>query len=184
MDCLAAAGRHRVDVPSSPFVSTGRQAALAARAVRALEDDGDPHLEGVRRSVSGHATEWVHPVSGVLHRLAGPARVDPVACHWFRLGVKHRDGGPAWYKSDGSGAEMWYSRGEVHRLDGPAWTRADGKRFWYVRGVRVFDLGDFSVLEDLYAAQETGLIETVLGVWEVDGPSVAELVQAVQAAHT
>lgn len=186
MDCPTTLTRHRVDVAASTSTPSGRpgaRAALSALVVRALEEDNDPHLEGVLRSDSAGVIEWVHPVSEVLHRLSGPARVDTTAHHWFRLGVKHREGGPAWYKLDDSGAETWYCRGEVHRLDGPAWTKAGGKRFWYVHGVRVRDLGDSSALEDLYASGETALIESVLSLWQQSGPSVAELVRAVQAAH-
>lgn len=67
--------------------------------------------------------KWRHPVSGNLHRLGGPAQVNPDYEAWYVDGVRHRVDGPAIITPEW---RQWWHHGRVHRLDGPATVWADG----------------------------------------------------------
>ena len=52
---------------------------------------------------------------------------------WYKMGVIHRDNGPAITSPDG---EEWYTDGKLHRLDGPAViSQKRGEQFW-INGVQ------------------------------------------------
>lgn len=142
----------------------------------------DLTLEGVRQPTNRvGTTEWRHPVTNELHRLDGPAIEGEAGHSWFLNGVAHRDGGPQFYAVSGGPAEYWYRHGELHRLDGPAWTDTEGGHVWMVRNKMVDD-DDAPVLEELYAAGETRLLELVLSVWRPGGPPAVDLLAAVRTA--
>lgn len=68
-----------------------------------------------KTSVVTNVTSKYH---AILHSEKGPAVVnDNGDKYWYRMGVIHRDGGPAAINSKG---EFWFSDGVYHRSDGPA----------------------------------------------------------------
>lgn len=72
---------------------------------------------------------------GLMHRDGGPAYVshDSMARMFFCRGKKHRAGGePAVYRPDG-GLE-WWEEGERHRVGGPAIENPDGTKEWWIKG--------------------------------------------------
>lgn len=138
----------------------------------------------------GTSTEgrWTHPLTGELHRLAGPAVVSEVDEAWFVNGVRHRVGGPAWTDQY---CRRWYFRGALHRVDGPAvehivdpTPEPEREREWWVRGLRVHGFADVVELERLLEGGELELLEMVLNVWRPGGPSIVELSAAVAAARS
>ena len=66
---------------------------------------------------------------GVLHREGGPAYVErrrdgtAVIEWWYRNNKLHREGGPAWVRhhTDGTVIEQWYRNGKLYRDGGPSW---------------------------------------------------------------
>lgn len=126
-------------------------------------------------------TEWLD-AAGHRHRHTGPALVHADGSEeWFLHGEHHRDDGPA---SQGHGGRHWLQHGVYHRLDGPAieWRPGGQPDKWYINGTCVSSVGtDRAALEDL-SAREPRLLPLVLGLWDEDGPAIAELVTAVLAA--
>ena len=52
---------------------------------------------------------------------------------WYdNKGERHRRGGPAMVRQDGS--SYWYRRDQLHRSDGPALCYSDESQYWYIRG--------------------------------------------------
>lgn len=54
---------------------------------------------------------------------------------YYRMGVLHRDGGPALECKNGD--RHWYDNGMRHRIDGPAVEYTKGGREWWIKAVRL-----------------------------------------------
>ena len=54
---------------------------------------------------------------------------------WYENGEKHRDGGAAVERADGS--SEWWVRGKKHRMGGPAIVEEDGSEEWWVDGEKI-----------------------------------------------
>ncbi len=79
----------------------------------------------------GGTEKWTR--LGVLHREDGPALIYPgISQRWYQYGKLHRDDGPAYITEAGSWE--WWLNGERHRVGGPAFEHADGTIYqwwWY-----------------------------------------------------
>lgn len=153
----------------------GDEVPFAAR-VTAAEAAG---VEGVRVDRGGGRVAWLHPETGQLHRLGGPAE-EGVTQAWWVAGVRHRLDGPAEVTP---GFEQWWRHGLVHRADGPAAEHVNGKRTWVVDGDVVTNEDDWAELSRLYDYGHGRLLEQVMAVWRPDGPPVVDLVVALEAAY-
>ena len=70
---------------------------------------------------------------GKLHRLDGPAVVDPDGQErWYKNGDLHREDGPA--RVTNIGTQQWYLNGKANRVDGPAVIYANGTKEWLLNG--------------------------------------------------
>lgn len=155
-----------------------------------------PHLAvaGVLEPAMDEGWErWLHPTTNEFHRLDGPA----VTCEepgklpfvtWYVNGHRHRVGGPAELRD---GIETWYENGVPHRLDGPAVVSPPPPpgvqapkhaRQWWVNGYHLKHNDDAEQLDALHASGRLEELELVLRLWRENGPTVAELVDAVRAA--
>lgn len=77
--------------------------------------------------------EW--RLGGVLHSINDEPAViieDGEEMMWYKHGLRHREGGPAWVQGD-RGIFMWYNCGQLHRTDGPAIVGI-GQEQWFVDG--------------------------------------------------
>lgn len=114
--------------------------------IEAEMDRKDPtYCETDARGVS----RW-YDTAGRVHSEGDlPAVEDPHGDKkWFRHGVIHRDGGPAYISAEGR--EIWYKDGKCHRIDGPAVEH--GKYRWYFVNGRQFTEEEFY----RYVDQDTG----------------------------
>lgn len=138
-------------------------------------------VEGVLMPREDGREVWQHPETGQVHRLGGPALTTPDEASWCVAGLRHREDGPAEVRST---FERWWRYGTVHRVAGPAVVFVSGVRFWMVNGHEVVGSDDDQdALEDLYDEGRIGELEQVLTMWDLGGPSAAELCAAVLAAH-
>jgi len=91
----------------------------------------EPEPASERRQMvlpDGTVAEWWYR-NGVLHREGGPAYVKRhpdgtvVEKRWYRNDKLHREDGPAYVerRPDGTVVEAWYRNDKLHREDGPAW---------------------------------------------------------------
>lgn len=73
-------------------------------------------------------------LSGQLHRLDGPAVINPNQCElWVFKGKLHRTDGPVIEQNDGW--SCWYQNGKRHRIDGPAYIDLTyNLQQWYFNG--------------------------------------------------
>lgn len=134
------------------------------------------------RHTPADVCRWVHPITGSMHRLDGPAEVMLNGFEaWFVNGRRHRAGGPAYV--DDQGVHEWWSDDQRHRIGGPATSSPYTDNEWWVRGSQVEDTADVAYLDGLYAGEETRMLEVLLTLWQPGGPTVLELKDAVAAAH-
>ena len=121
-------------------------------------------------------------LNGSFHRLDGPAwEVFDGSEIWYRHGILHRSDGPAHTHADGQ--QEWYVDGVRHRTDGPAVLAPDGPRSWWVRNDIVSDSDDKALLGRLWEAGDIEAITHALSSWSCGGPTVVELVGAINAAR-
>lgn len=73
-------------------------------------------------------TETWRDAEGRKHRELGPAVIarrkdtdEVIGQEWWKHGLRHRDGGPAWLVTSGNDLEeIWYQHGKQSREDGPS----------------------------------------------------------------
>jgi hypothetical protein len=95
--------------------------------------------------ISGSISYYIKGTT-IFHREDGPAYISWDGYgEWFRNGVTHRDGGPAYYNGE---CEHWYVNGELHREDGPALINDDGNIEWWFNGKRHRDDGPALIRSD------------------------------------
>lgn len=127
-------------------------------------------------------TEWFD-AAGHRHRLTGPAVVHADGTEeWYLHGEHHREDGPSF--THAVLGRHWLQNGTYHRLDGPAIEgHAEQPDEWYVNGVCVSERPEDQFALANLLSREPQLLPHVLSLYEPEGPTVAELVAAVRAAH-
>lgn len=146
-------------------------AADGSDSVRSLDEDG---------------WEVWHDANGELHRLDGPAMIDPndLVEYWYLHGKQHRNGGPAVENKLLPGhlaPAEWWRHGERHRTDGPALVNLPGMPQWWVNDQPVPD-NQVITLRNLCRYGKADDLEQVLTIWRPDGPTCSELLAAIRAA--